>query len=141
VSGIVIGYDGSACAELALETALDLAVALSEPLLVAFAADPPFRSVGEEFREYRRALEELGGAATERAVEKARQRGVDAEALLVSQRPVDALMHVADERGARMIVVGATGEGPIAGALLGSVPYKLLHRSRVPVLVVPGGDS
>ncbi len=141
MSGIVIGYDGSVCAELALDAALELAVALSEPIVVAYAAEPPFRSVGEEFGEHRRALEELGGAATERAVQKAQQLGVTAEAVLVSQRPVDALIQVADERGARMIVVGATGEGPIAGAILGSVPYKLLHRSHVPVLVVPGGDS
>lgn len=139
MSGIVIGYDGSACAELALDTALDLAVALSEPLLVAYAAEPPFRSVGEERGEHRRALEELGGAATEQAVQRARGRGVDAEAVLLSQRPVDALIQLADERGARLIVVGATGEGPIAGAILGSIPYKLLHRSHVPVLVVPGG--
>ena len=36
-----------------------------------------------------------------------------------------------------MIVVGTRGEGPISGVLLGSVPYKLVHRSHVPVLVVP----
>jgi nucleotide-binding universal stress UspA family protein len=137
MSGIVLGYDGSACAERALDAALDLGAALGEPIFVAYAAEPPFRSVGEEFGEHRRALEELGGAATEEAVKRARQRGVDAEAVLLAQRPVDALIQLADERGARMIVVGASGEGPIAGAILGSVPYKLLHRSHVPVLVVP----
>ncbi len=141
MSGIVIGYDASACAEQALDTALDLASALGEPIIVAYAAEPPFRSVGEEFGEHRRALEELGGAATEQAVQRARQRGVEVEAVLIAQRPVDALIQLAGERDARMIVVGATGEGPIAGAILGSVPYKLLHRSRVPVLVVPGGGS
>ena len=141
MSGIVVGYDGSDCAELALDTALALAVALGEPLLVAYAAEPPFRSVGEEFGEHRRALEELGGDVTDQAVERARQRGVEAEAVLLPQRPVDALIQLAAERGARMIAVGASGEGPIAGAILGSVPYKLLHRSTVPVLVVPGGRS
>jgi nucleotide-binding universal stress UspA family protein len=35
-----------------------------------------------------------------------------------------------------MIVVGSYGESPLRGALLGSVPYRLLHRSSVPVLVV-----
>lgn len=75
----------------------------------------------------------------EPAVERARQRGVEAEAVLLLQRPVDALIQLAAERDARMIAVGASGEGPIAGAILGSVPYKLLHRSTVPVLVVPGG--
>jgi nucleotide-binding universal stress UspA family protein len=141
MSGIVVGYDGSACADLALERALDLALALGDPLLVAYAAEPPGRSAGEEFREHRRALEELGDAATAQAVQRARERGVEVEAMVVSQRPVDALIQLADERAARMIVVGATGEGPIAGAILGSVPYKLLHRSHVPVLVVPGGGQ
>jgi len=37
-----------------------------------------------------------------------------------------------------MIVVGNRGgEHPLKGALLGSVLYKLVHLSPVPVLVVP----
>ena len=36
---------------------------------------------------------------------------------------------------------GGSGERPIVGAILGSVPHKLLHRSDVPVLVVPAGDE
>jgi len=36
-----------------------------------------------------------------------------------------------------MIVVGTWSERPIRGAILGSVPFKLLHQSTVPVLAVP----
>ncbi len=36
-----------------------------------------------------------------------------------------------------MIVVGSHGAGALRGIVLGSTPYKLLHHSRVPVLVVP----
>ncbi len=75
------------------------------------------------------------------AVEKAVEAGVEAEAVLVSKRPAEALLALADERGARMIVVGSASERPLTGLILGSVPHKLVHRSRVPVLVVPMPDD
>jgi nucleotide-binding universal stress UspA family protein len=56
-------------------------------------------------------------------------------------RPVESLLEAATERQARVIVVGGSSERPIVGAILGSVPHKLLHRSEVPVLVVPAGDE
>ncbi|HSO53387.1 MAG TPA: universal stress protein, partial [Actinomycetes bacterium] len=43
---------------------------------------------------------------------------------------------LAAEHQARMIVIGTHGERPLMGVVLGSTPYKLLHRSTVPVLVV-----
>ncbi len=141
MTGIVLGYDGSECADVALATAIDLADALGELLLVAFAAEPPHRFVGDERGEHRRALEDLGATVTERAVARATERGVDVERVLLEARPVEGLIGLAKERDARLIVVGASGEGPIAGAILGSIPYKLLHRSHVPVVVVPGGSS
>jgi len=52
-------------------------------------------------------------------------------------RPAEALLRVAEERDARMIV-GTHGEHPLKGAVLGSVPHKLLHVSEVPVLGMPG---
>jgi len=59
---------------------------------------------------------------------------------VVDARPADALLKVAADRGARMIVLGTHGEHPFAGAVLGSVPHKLLHLSTLPVLVVPARD-
>ena len=56
---------------------------------------------------------------------------------LVDERPVDALLAVAEEHAARFIVVGGYGESPLRGAILGSTPHKLLHLSETPVVVVP----
>ena len=53
---------------------------------------------------------------------------------------VDALLALASEREARLIVVGTYGESPLRSAILGSTPHKLLHLSEVPVLVVPPPD-
>jgi len=59
---------------------------------------------------------------------------------LVPEKPAAAaLVALAERRSARMIVVATQGEGPLAGALLGSVPHKLLQPPPVPVLVVPPG--
>ena len=56
---------------------------------------------------------------------------------LVNDRPADALLRAADQYDARAIVVGSTGRGPIAGTVLGSVTYQVVHRSKHPVVVVP----
>ena len=56
---------------------------------------------------------------------------------IISARPGDAILAVAEEAGAGLIVVGTAGENPISGALLGSIVRKLVQRSAVPLLVVP----
>jgi len=52
-----------------------------------------------------------------------------------------ALASAAGERDTRMIVVGTHGQGALRSALIGSTPYKLIHQTDVPVLVVPAGDD
>lgn len=137
---LVLGYDGSACAKAALETAVALARQLGDRIVIAYGDAPPLHLRGEEWKAHRDALRELGQHATDEALAAARVAGVDAEAVLVDEKPVDALLDLAERRDARMIVVGSHGEGPLTGALLGSVSYKLLHRSSRPVLVVPANE-
>jgi nucleotide-binding universal stress UspA family protein len=59
------------------------------------------------------------------------------ETELVNARPVDAIIQVAESRGADMVVVGHGGRGPFRAALLGSTTYELVHRAPMPVFVVP----
>jgi nucleotide-binding universal stress UspA family protein len=137
----VIGVDGSGWSDNALERALEIVAGLGDRLVVAYAVEPPNRSVGEEWRESQAAIEELGAPVLAAALERAAAAGVEAEGTLVPRRPAEALLELAAEHDARMIVVGTASERPITGFVLGSVPHKLLHRSSVPVLVVPMPDA
>jgi nucleotide-binding universal stress UspA family protein len=137
---IVVGVDGSACADCAVRRAIELAVGLGDALVVAYAVEPPFRSVGDEWREAQGAIEELGRPVVDAAVARAAEAGVAAEGVLVARRPTEALLELAAAHDARMIVVGTASGRPLTGLILGSVPHKLVHRSSVPVLVVPPDD-
>lgn len=134
---IVLGFDGTPAALAALDTALDLATRYGERLLIVYGVEPPGTSVGEEHDAHRAEIEELARPVTARAADTAVAAGVDAEVVLVHERPVDALLDVAERHDARFIVVGTYGEGPLRGAILGSVAQRLLQRSPRPVVVVP----
>ena len=137
-STIVLGYDGSACAHAALAAAVESAKAHGDGIVVAFGAGP--HPAGED-SDRRKLLRQMGGDWAEEALSAVRRQGIeDAEAVVVDARPAEALLQVASDRDARMIVVGTHGERPLTGAVLGSVPHKLLHLSKVPVLVVPVGS-
>lgn len=133
---IVVGYDGSACGDAALASALGLASGLGDHVTVVFGYAPP-GLWGGEIAEHEEAIEELGEKVMAKAKSQAAEKGVEIEAQLVARRAADALIEVADERDARMIVVGSFGDPPLKGMILGSTPNKLLHLSDRPVLVVP----
>jgi nucleotide-binding universal stress UspA family protein len=135
-SGIVVGYDGSECAKAALRTALEVGKAYGEKVIVAFAYE--LNPVAGEIHDYHSALKELATNRLTEARELAASQDGEVEAVIVEHETAHALVELADERDARVIVVGSRGEGPIRGALLGSTPYKLLQLADRPVLVVPG---
>jgi nucleotide-binding universal stress UspA family protein len=136
LSSIVVGYDASPGAQAALDHALELATAFGDRLIIGFGVTPP-GSLGDEFRAHRQALRERAEELTAKALERVLGAGVEVETALVEDRPSSALVSLADENDARMIVVGSYGERPLKGAILGSTPYKLLYMADRPVLVVP----
>jgi nucleotide-binding universal stress UspA family protein len=133
---IVVGYDGSDCAQAALETAIEMARDLGDELLLTFGYEPG-RRMGEEHAAHREAVKQFGERMTQRGLKRTEEAGVKAKVALIPERGVDALVTVAEEHDARAIVVGTYGENPIKGAILGSTPYKLMQVAERPVLVVP----
>jgi nucleotide-binding universal stress UspA family protein len=136
---IVVGYDGSACGDAALDSALELAGELGDSVTAVFGYAPP-GLWGGEIAEHEEAIEELGEKVLAGAMARAAERGVEIEAQLVARRAAEALIEAAEQRDARMIVVGSFGDPPLKGVILGSTPNKLLHLSERPVLVVPAGS-
>ena len=132
---IVLGYDGSEGSEAALAVAADLAHSTGDTVVAAFgyAQFAP----GGESRDHELAVADLATSRLEQAVSELEAAGVACESQLIHNHPVEALMNLAQERSARMIVIGSAAEHPLIGALLGSNAYKLVIRSRTPVLVVP----
>jgi nucleotide-binding universal stress UspA family protein len=134
---IVVGHDGSASGDAALDRALEIAAGLGDQVTVVFGYAPP-GLWGGEIAEHEEAISEYGEKVVAAAKEHASGHGVEVETQLVPKKASEALLAVAEERDARMIVVGSYGDPPLKGAILGSTPNKLLHLSDRPVLVVPG---
>ena len=138
---LVIGYDGSSCAKAALAKAVELAQVTGDGLAIAFGYEPPSVRAGGPVGYQRDLIEQMGRERIAEAMATIEGTGVTATSVEIEELPADALIDVAEERGATMIVIGTRGESPVVGAILGSTAYKLLHRSTVPVLVVPAPDE
>jgi nucleotide-binding universal stress UspA family protein len=138
---IVLGYDGQAGSVAALSTATAIASAFKRPLVIVFGHRPA--AIGGEVSDLGKAVRKVGEGLTDEAVAKAHEQdaSVDVQVEIVDLRPAEAVLQVADEHDALAIVVGTTGRGPIAGSLLGSVTYQVVHRANRPVVVVPGPDE
>ena len=135
---ILVGYDGRRGSQAALDEALRLGRDLGATVVVLFSFEA--MRIGAEARDLDAAIDEHGRAVLADAVARAAAAGAQIETAQRAQPPIEGLLEEADERDAQMIVVGSTGEGPLRGLIVGSTPYKLLHASTRPLLVVPTGD-
>jgi nucleotide-binding universal stress UspA family protein len=127
VQRIVVAFDDPASAT--LERAADLAESLGAELVVttvATAADST--EVEEAERVARRKLDD---ARTRLA-----GRSVAAEFVPVTGPPGKAIVKLADERGADLIVVGTRKKGFFDRLVEGSVNQEVLRRASCDVLVV-----
>lgn len=136
---LVVGYDGSDCAQVAIRAAAELAVGLGTGLIVAFCAEPPQANLGGA-GDQRRVLEERGRELLDEGAALVADTGVTITTVVLDNKPAPGLVALAEQQDARLIVVGTYSEKPLAAALVGSTPHKLLHLSNHPVLVVPVPD-
>ena len=132
---LVIGYYGRGGGKAALEEAIRLAEKMDCGLVLVFAYEPAARA-GGEVGELRETLRLMGAELEIEAEARVKETGLDYELVLIDSRPAPGLVQVADERDARMIIVGGAGETPLVGALLGATPHKVLQLTDRPVLVV-----
>ena len=138
--GVVVGHDGSGCAQEAVEWAATLAERASWPLHVvrawriATAPQPASWEVGyvPPIREYEQAVQADLEADVAAVLGAERARSVVCH--VVHAAPVRSLIEAAE--GADLLVVGARGRGGFAGLLLGSVSDQVTRHAPCPVTVV-----
>jgi nucleotide-binding universal stress UspA family protein len=135
MADIVVGYDGSDCGRQALEAAIGLAKEMGDRVVVTSSYD--VSPLGGEVADMATALEERAEKVIADAAGRVTAAGCEVDTVIVSESAANALAELAEARNARLIVVGTYGDSPLKGAILGSTPHKLLHISKVPVLVVP----
>jgi nucleotide-binding universal stress UspA family protein len=140
-NSIVVGIDGSPTAEIALERAIKLACVSGARLHVVSAYEPiPARVSGAPAGEGFQAPSDFkADAVLQRALDRSATRELEIEQHAPKGDPADALISVAGERGADLIVIGSVGmQGP--RRIFGSVPNKVSHRSPCDVLIVQTAD-
>jgi nucleotide-binding universal stress UspA family protein len=132
---VVVGTDGSADAERALRFAAEVATRAGAELVVAHATAPAEVVSRRGISPYI-DLEERRGVV-EGWCAPLREAGVAYEVEVVRGDARTALLDVARDRVADLLVVGSRGRGPVGRLLVGSVASSLTQHSELPVTVVP----
>ena len=142
---IVVGTDGSSLAEPTVARAAWLAAHDDAELVVVCAYAELSRrqearnvaTVGGDTRIGQVLGRSAADDAMATAVDVARDCGVQASAtLLVDGEPAAALLTVAEERDADLLVVGARQDVALADRLLGTVATEVVRRAKCEVLIV-----
>jgi nucleotide-binding universal stress UspA family protein len=138
---IVVGTDGSETAGRAVDHAIEIARRFDSKLVVVSAYRPrsPREESGGDVEvpgdvRHEKAREEVNMVLTEAAARAARA-GVEVEPAPIEGDPVQAILGVAEENKADVIVVGNVGmKGP--RRILGSVPNDISHHASCSVFIV-----
>jgi nucleotide-binding universal stress UspA family protein len=140
---IVVGTDGSETATEAVRQAVDLARLSNAQLSIVSAYEPVSkrRLEGEQQGAPADVQHEIGpredvNIVLDAAAAVARQAGVDVQTHPVEGAPSDALLNVAEETSADLIVVGNKGMTGARRFLLGSVPNNVSHHAPCSVIIV-----
>ncbi|MGD9570938.1 MAG: universal stress protein [Thermoleophilia bacterium] len=147
---VIIGYDGSETADHAIREAGRALGPRNALVVVVWEAGAAYESF--EAATYPGAAVDLPAAAAidealyegarntaTRGVAAATEAGFRAEGVVTAdERSVaTTLAHLASERGAAMVVVGARGHSRVERLFVGSTSRSILESSPCPVLVVP----
>jgi nucleotide-binding universal stress UspA family protein len=139
---IVVGVDGSACADAALRFAaqeardhgagLEVVHAWSFPAFVgsAFAPAAPIDPVVVE-----ETAKGIVAEAVDRVLGPAGERDLEVDEVVQAGSATEVLL--ARAGGARALVLGTRGHGGFVGLLLGSVSQQCAHHAPCPLVIVP----
>jgi nucleotide-binding universal stress UspA family protein len=141
-SRILVAVDGSAYAEKALKTGVDLAKIYRAKLIILhvilrrFYAVTPSEAGVLATTVFVKEMEAEGKEIIAKADSYAKSQGVDYECKLVQGVPAEEIVKTAQSDKVDLIVMGSRGLTEVRAFLLGSVSDKVTHHSKCPTLIV-----
>jgi nucleotide-binding universal stress UspA family protein len=141
---VVVATDGSPHSAAAASEAIGIAKRNSAKLTVlavvpadiAMPTDIDFATIArEKMADQEMQVAEKNAKAVKEAAQKA---GVDAQAFVMSGKPADAIMEIAKDKAADLIVVGSHGRTGLDRLLMGSVAERVIILASCAVLVAKG---
>jgi nucleotide-binding universal stress UspA family protein len=140
---IVVGTDGSETAGEAVRQAVDLAKLAGARLSVVSAYAPVSKRRLQSEQEgapadvqYEIGPREDVNLVLDAAAASAKKEGLDVQTHPVEGEPAEAILNVAEETDADLIVVGNKGMTGARRFLLGSVPNNISHHAPCSVIIV-----
>jgi len=139
---VLVGYDGSDNAKLALRQAIDMAQAANARLTIVSVVPDVAATVqsawlaGGNPQALEQEMTDQVSATLEEAVAQL-PPDLPVTKVLGHGHAGPALVDAAEKHGCDLIVVGTRGRGAVASLVLGSVTQHLVSHSGVPVVVVP----
>jgi nucleotide-binding universal stress UspA family protein len=133
---ILIGYDGSAQAEKATETALELARSLDAKLLLFAVARPPEPATMVEVDAMLDDAREHFEQQFKKIIQRAKDLDVALQSDIAVGHPVEQIVHRAETDHIDLIVLGRRGKSRWEKMLVGSTAEKVLRYAHCPVMVV-----
>lgn len=133
---IVVGIDGSADGDAAVDLAASIAESTGRQLVVVFVRHlPAIVEASSALGEANAALDDLASHLRETLENKFAERNLQWSFETRQGDPSSQIMGLADDIDAGMIVVGHRGHNQAISLLLGSVATRLVHQAHQPVLV------
>jgi len=139
----VVGTDGSETAAEAVRQAGELAKLAGAQLSIVSAYEPVSKRRIQSEQEgapadvqYEIGPREDVNLVLEAAAASAKKEGLEVQTHPVEGGPTDAILNVAEETGADLIVVGNKGMTGARRFVLGSVPNNISHHAPCSVMIV-----
>ena len=133
---LLVGYDGSAQSEKAVDIAFSLAACLDATVLIFAVARPPEPATSVELEAVLDNAKEHFVEGFKKIMEKANGRDLNVNTDMAVGHPAEQIIHRAEADGIDLIILGRRGRSMIARMMLGSVSERALRYAHCPVRVV-----
>jgi universal stress protein A len=139
---ILAPVDFSTSSTSVIDTATELATALSAEIVLLHVVTPPivaseYGLVMENVSEIVAAAEKASTVHLTKMLQSVSDQGVKTRTHQAVGSPVETILQIAAEEACDYIVMGSHGHSAFYDLLIGSTTHGVLHKAPCPVLIVP----